>query len=368
MNRSSFTAMLGSTLAAGAGPVGADVKAPYKIGATWPLTGPATTFLNEVFKGGQVAIDEINKAGGVNGHPLEVLVEDTAGTAQGGVAAMRKLVEVDHVAVIMTVFTNVIIAQIPLSEQLKIPVISQIETPGILDKATWCYTHAPTWALYIPLLTKDWKSKRIKRLYGLMLNNALGLAQGPACRAAAQSIGAEYGEALLDPNQTDFRGVAERVVAFDADAVVVGAQGGITESVAVRQLRELTTKAAMYSLGQVFTSKTFHDIIGPYSEGMIFAGLYLDPKRAPKFVSEFKALQGYVPGTQSAEQYDIVRMTAYALGKAGTNADGIRNVFSSLKNFPIIFGGTVDMGENHRTIIKAIGLYRVRSGQLVGLS
>jgi branched-chain amino acid transport system substrate-binding protein len=367
MDRRSFTASVASALALGARPALAQGNAPYKIGVTWPLTGPLATFTAEVIKGGEVALDELN-ASGVNGRKLQLLVEDTAGTPQGGVTAMRKLVEVDGVHAVISILTNVVTAQIPLAEQFKIPTISQIETPGLLDKTTYCFAHAPTWGLIVPMIAKDWKSRGIKRVYGLMLNNALGLLEGPACRQAAQSVGAEYSEALLDPNVTDFRGVAERVRDFKADAVVIPGQGGSVELNATRQLRELTTAQLIYSLGQNYTSKAVHDAIGPYTEGMIFGGLYLDPIRAPKFVSAFKAKTGYPPSTQAAEQYDIVKMIAYAIGKTDNNAEAMGKTLATLKRFPSVFGGTVDMGENHRTIIKAIGLFQVQKGQLVRIA
>lgn len=317
-----------------------------------------------MLKGAQVALDEINKGGGINGHPLQFLVEDTAATPQGGVAAMRKLVEVDGVHAIISFFTNVVTAQISLAEQSKIPVLSTIETPGLLDKTTYCFTHAPTWGIIVPLVAKRWKATGTKRVYGLMINNAIGLLAGPACRAAAQGIGAEYGEALLDTSQTDFRGVVERVRDFNADAVVVVGQGGSVELSAIRQLRELTTKQTVYSLGQNFTSQVVHDAIGPYAEGMVFGGVYLDPTKVPAFVRAYRAKTGNIPSTQAGEEYDAVRMMAFAMGKGGNTGDGIQRALASLKQFPSIFGGTVDMGGDHRTVIKSVGLFQVHGGRL----
>ena len=43
---------------------------------------------------------------------------------------MRKVVQVDGVQVIMTIFTNVVSAQMPLSQQFKVPLLSPVEAPG----------------------------------------------------------------------------------------------------------------------------------------------------------------------------------------------------------------------------------------------
>jgi len=368
MNRRRFSVTLASAFGAATHGVGAQANAPYKIGATWPLTGPLATFTAEVLTGGQVAIDDVNRRGGVNGHQLQLVVEDSAGTPQGGITAMRKLAQVDGVQALISILTNVVTAQIPLADQFKVPTLSIIETPGLLDKSLYSFAHAPTWGIIVPLVAKDWKAKGIKKVYGLMLNNALGLLEGPACRAAAQSAGAEYGEALLDPDVTDFRGIVERVRDFGAQAVVVPGQGGTVEINATRQLLELGTKAQIYSLGQDFTMQAFRNGIGPYTEGMIFGGLYLDPNAARTFVTQYRAKMGYVPGTQTGELYDVARMIAFTIGKAGYNGPAIQHALATLTDFPSVFGGTVSMAPDHRTVIKAIGLFQVRAGKLVRLS
>jgi ABC-type branched-subunit amino acid transport system substrate-binding protein len=276
-------------------------------------------------------------------------------------------VQADGVQAMISILTNVVTAQIPLADQFKVPTLSIIETPGLLDKTTYSFAHAPTWGTIVPLIAKYWKAKGIKRVYGLMLNNALGLLEGPACRAAAQNVGAEYGEALLDPDVTDFRGVVERVRDFGAQAVVVPGQGGTVEINATRQLLELGTKATIYSLGQDFTMQAFRNGIGPYTEGMIFGGLFLEPKTARSFISAYRAKMGYIPGTQTAELYDVARMVAYAIKKGGYSGPAIQHVLATLTDFPSVFGGTVSMAPDHRTVIKAIGLFQVKAGRLVRL-
>jgi branched-chain amino acid transport system substrate-binding protein len=370
MNRRSFSVATASTFALGTSGAVAQSKAPYKIGATWPLTGPIAGFVAELLKGGQIAADEINKAGGINGRPLQIVAEDTAGTPPGGVAATRKLAQVDNVHVILSCLTPVCAVQIPLAEELKVPVLAPIETPGLFDKATYCFAHAPSWGVVLPVVLKDIKAKNLKRVYGLYLNNSLGSAQSPSVRAAVQSIGAEYGDSLLDVGQTDFRGTIERTVEFKADAIIIGQQGGTTENTAIRQLRERGSSALIYNLSQTFASSAVQKVIGPYSEGTIWGGINLDPRKAPAFVRAFKIANGSttVPSPQAAETYDCIKMMAYAFSKAGESGEGIQRVFAGLKDFPSIFGGTVDMGENHRTIIKAIGLFQVKSGQLTQIA
>src|SRR5277367_3613590 len=105
ISRQAFSASLGA--AAALGPIAASAQQakgePYKIGVTYPLTGPLAVNTPAVLAGAQIAVADINRAGGVKGHPLVLAVEDTQGTPQGGVTAMRKLVQVDGVQAIITI-------------------------------------------------------------------------------------------------------------------------------------------------------------------------------------------------------------------------------------------------------------------------
>src|SRR5258708_1707659 len=101
-------------------------REPYKIGFTYPLTGSLAQLGIDQLAAARLAAATINRAGGVKGHPLLLVLEDTQGTPQGGVTAMRKLVQVDGVAAIATVFTNVVTAQMPLGDQLKVPTLSTV--------------------------------------------------------------------------------------------------------------------------------------------------------------------------------------------------------------------------------------------------
>src|SRR4051794_3652108 len=89
--------------------------APYKIGVTYPLSGPSGSWGQLLVPAIEIGVQHLNEGGGVNGHPLALVVEDSKGSPEGAVSSMRKVVQVDGVQVIMTIFSNVVSAQIPLT-------------------------------------------------------------------------------------------------------------------------------------------------------------------------------------------------------------------------------------------------------------
>ena len=82
----------------------------YKIGGIGPLTGDASSYGISVKQGAQIAIDEINGAGGVNGKKLELIFEDDVCDAEKAISAYNKLMDQDITALLGAVTSGCSIA------------------------------------------------------------------------------------------------------------------------------------------------------------------------------------------------------------------------------------------------------------------
>ena len=339
---------------------------PYKIGVTYPLTGPLAPSGKLTLIAIEQSVDDINKAGGVKGHPLALAVEDTQGTPQGGVAAMRKLVQVDGVQAIITIYTNVVTAQIPLSDQLKVPTLSTVESPGLVSKSQYSFAHSQTIANEAPILHDYWKAKGYKRLAALYGNNALGLLIAPAVKAAALDDGMQYSETFFDLDATDYRGTAAKVKDFNPDAIFIAAQGSTGEQQMIKQVRELGITAPMFSPSNTYNEAPWRAAVGTYADTVLFAGLNLDEATSRDFIRAYEARSnGPHPTYFAAEAYDLVQMYAYAIGQGGYTGEGIRNALAALKGVRSVIGGTITMGPDHYSLNGAISLWEPRAGKLV---
>src|SRR5208283_1982610 len=98
---------------------------PYRIGAIFSVTG-AASFLGEPEKNTALLLqDEINKSGGINGRPIEIIIEDSKSDETQAVLAARKLIDSDKVlAIIGPSTTGESMALVPLMNSAKIPLIS----------------------------------------------------------------------------------------------------------------------------------------------------------------------------------------------------------------------------------------------------
>jgi branched-chain amino acid transport system substrate-binding protein len=97
----------------------------YKVGAVFSVTGRAS-FLGDPEKKTAVMIqEEINKKGGINGHPLELIVYDDEGDSTKCALAVRKLITRDKVcAIIGPSLSGLSMAVLPEAEKHKIPIVS----------------------------------------------------------------------------------------------------------------------------------------------------------------------------------------------------------------------------------------------------
>jgi len=117
-------------------------KKPVKIGFIYILSGPFATYGQFAKKGALMAIDEINKSGGILGHPVEAYFEDSTAKPAVALRAIRKLVLQKKVdALIGLDSSGVAKSVVGTIEQLKTPlIITHAATPDVTGKQCNQYT------------------------------------------------------------------------------------------------------------------------------------------------------------------------------------------------------------------------------------
>ena len=92
-------------------------KEPLKLGVTEPLTGSQAGFGADFVTAMRMAAKDINDQGGVNGHPLELVVIDTQAQPQLGINAVNRLATVDKAGMFITAWSAVVKAQAPVANR-----------------------------------------------------------------------------------------------------------------------------------------------------------------------------------------------------------------------------------------------------------
>ena len=116
----------------------------FKIGVMESLTGPGETYGNVSVQAKQMAVAEINAAGGVNGKNLELIVEDSKCAAQDAITAYKKLTDTDDVKIILgTSCSGAMLGAAPLAEEDGVIMFSGLATnPDIASAGDYIFRTA----------------------------------------------------------------------------------------------------------------------------------------------------------------------------------------------------------------------------------
>src|SRR5687768_14698044 len=152
-----------------------------KVGMIASLSGSEKPWGDESRKGAQLAIDEANAAGGINGMQIELLAEDTAGQPATGKTATERLIGKNVLAVLGEVASGVTGPAAELCQEQGVPIISVGSTRTDLSETgnmffRVCYTDAFQGAMLAKFAYEDLNLKNVAILTDRQLPYSVGLS------------------------------------------------------------------------------------------------------------------------------------------------------------------------------------------------
>ncbi|SUV86668.1 binding-protein-dependent transport protein [Bordetella pertussis] len=223
---------------------------PLRIGIIESVTGPAASYGDAHNKGTRLAVEEINKAGGFNGVPLEVHGEDDKSDPATSINAAKKLITQRKVdAIVGSAASLVTIAFSKENEKYKVPLVNGMAGSPIITEQGFQYT----WRIKITDNQLDTKAiehyvqnKNARKVAFLAENSDYGKPPTKAAADRARELGAEvvaYEE--YNRGETDFKAQLTNIRDRAPDVLFV--HGYYTEgSIIARQIRELGLKTAAH--------------------------------------------------------------------------------------------------------------------------
>ena len=332
-----FLAVLVLVLAAVACRDGAEEEAAFKIGVMESVTGPGETYGRVAVQAKQMAVAEINAAGGINGRMLKLVVEDEKCNAQDSITAYNKLTDVDGVKIILgTSCSGAMLGAAPLAERDGVILFSGLATnPDIANSGDYIFRTALNDAqLGIDTGNELW-ADGVRRL--ATMTESTDYAEGVRRSTVEQftKLGGEVvGEERYASDATDFRSQLTKLIGENPDAIHIAAQSEFAGGTIVKQLGELEYEGQLYS-EVVPVGKTALEIAGAAATGLKAVTADLNPanEKAAEVLANFKELYGYVTlAWYLGSAYDDVYITAECLKKTGDDqdADGFRDCMYEL--------------------------------------
>ena len=281
-------------LALAIGPAGG--QEPIKLGVVGPHTGPAAYDGLSALVGGQVAAQEINKAGGLLGRQIQIVAADTRGIPAESVSAYKKVVTQDKVVALDCCwFSSSTIATHPTIEELKIPTTNGISfLPDAKQaKLTYLFKFAHTPRMESRFVDYWVHKLGIKRVAFLARNDDWGRAASAAYQGRLKELGGTVLSVdYYTPGEKDFYSYLTKIKALNPEGVNV-VDISATAATQVKQMVELGIKAvALGSDGQI--TDAYIKLAGALAEGTPLVVRYtstLDTPRNKAFVAGFKAMR-----------------------------------------------------------------------------
>ncbi|MDE2935508.1 MAG: ABC transporter substrate-binding protein [Chloroflexota bacterium] len=305
---------------------------PFRIGVMESLTGPGETYGTVAVQAKQMAVDEINAAGGINGRPLELVVEDSKCNAQDSITAYRKLTDVDGIKIILgTSCSGAMLGAAPLAEEEGVILFSGLATnPDIAEAGDYIFrTSLNDILVGIDTGNTLW-ADGVRQL--ATITESTDYAEGVR-RTTVEQFEKRGGEVVAAEQYasdvTDFRSQLTKLVAAQPDAIHISAQGEFAGGTVIKQLREIGYDGPLYS-EIVPAGTTALEIAGDAATGLKAVFVDLDPANAKgqEVLGNFRARYDYVTlPWYLGSAYDDVYIAAECLKQTGDDqdADGFRD-------------------------------------------
>ena len=349
---------------------------PYRIGAVFAVTGSASWLGEPAKKTALMLAEQINAAGGIDGRPILVIVEDTEGDENKALNAVNKLIVRDNVlAIIGPSRSGPSLAVIPLIEEAKVPLVSCAAAQAIV---------APEHRYTFQSPQQDRHAAR--KIYNHMKDRGIGrigiitgtTGFGKEGRNQLIELAPEYGiEIVADetygPGDTDMTAQLTKIRDARPEAVV---NWSIVpgQSIVMKNRKALGMEMPMYQ-SHGFGNIKYVEAAGDAAEGVLFpAGRLLVCDQIPDDHPQKKLLVDYKRDYESrfnepvstfgGHAYDALMMVVHAIETAGEDREAIRAALENVQGF-VGTGGIYNMSpEDHNGLNEdAFEMLTVRDGK-----
>lgn len=295
------------------------VANPVPIGFAVATTSNVALFGEEQMNGAKIAEAYFNAQNGINGTPIKLIYQDTAGDEAGAVNAFQSLITGKVVAIIGPTLSQQAFAANPLADRAKVPVVGPSNTAkGIPQIGEFVgRISAPMTDVAPNSLKKAMaQNPNIKRVVVMFAqNDAFSASETGIFQEAIKGLGLEVVTIQkFQTTDTDFTTQVTAVLGANADLVVISglaADGGNL----VKQLRQLGYKGLIVG-GNGFNSTNMFPVCGPLCEGILVAQAYSPQADNPTnkaFVAKFEEAYKKTPPQFAAQAFTAVQVVVESL-------------------------------------------------------
>jgi branched-chain amino acid transport system substrate-binding protein len=321
-----------------------EAKEPIKIGAILAVTGGASWLGAPEAKTLEMLLEEMNAAGGIDGHPVELIIKDSQGSAEKAISFAKQLIEEQQVLAIIGPSTSgESMAIKDICQEGKTILLSCAAAETIVDPVASYVFKTPQKDSYAAIwIFKTMQQMGISKI-GVVVGNT-GFGNGG--KAQLEKYAPEYGieiaiAEVYDSGATDLTGVLTKLKAREVEAVVnwsiVPAQ-----SIIPKNMRQLGMEVPLFQ-SHGFGNIKYVEAAGEAAEGIIFPCgrlLVADvlPANHPQkdlligYKTEYESRYNEDVSTFGGHAYDALIILKAAIEKSGSvEKSAVRSAIETLQ-------------------------------------
>ncbi|MFA6450099.1 MAG: ABC transporter substrate-binding protein [bacterium] len=317
----------------------------YKIGAIFSVTGTGSPIGTPEKEAAEMLVENLNKAGGINGHKVELIVEDDASEEAKAVTSANKLLEKDNViAIIGPSLTGTTLAVVNRLEEKKTPLVSCAAGVKISDPIKpYVFQVAQTDRHSVGQILSYLEKQGVNKIAFINDSNAFGMSGRNEMENAAPQHGFEIvAKETFNGTDTDMTSQLTRIKGTNAQAIVCwGTNPG--PAVVTRNMKQLGMKIPLIMSHGVANNK-YVELAGASADGVVMpAGRMIVAEQLPdtdpqkpvlmKFAADFKAKYGKNADHFGGHAYDAITLVFDALKNVGPDKEKIRADIENKKGF-----------------------------------
>jgi branched-chain amino acid transport system substrate-binding protein len=339
-----------------------------KVGEYASLSGNEAAFGRSSHRGTELAIEELNKAGGILGKQLKLFTEDTQSKEGESSTVVSKLISREGViAVLGEVASGRSLEAAPICQRNKIPMISPSSTnPDVTKVGDYifrvCFLDSFQGDALARFALNTLKAKNVAIMSDVSSAYSLGLGEYFQ-NSFTKDGGSITSIQKYAKNDTDFNAQLTAIKTTNPDAIFVP---GYYQEVGliIRQARQLGIKAPLFG-GDGWEAPELLDIAKEAAEGTYYTTHYSAEAKTPEvqnFVNAYRAKYNETPDAMAALGYDSAIVLADAIKRAGSvEGPKLRDALAATKDVKGVTGSTTI--DKNRDATKPATVITIKNGK-----
>lgn len=362
-----LTAVVAAALAFAA-PQPAQAQEELKIGGIGPLSGGGTAWGLALNRGSQMAVDEVNAAGGLKvgskTYKLKLVMLDDTYSATGGRTAADRLIKLEKVSFIVgPVGSPAVLGALSATDPAKTLLFSNGFAINILKNdshAAYNFRAIDTTIEFAPAMI-EWLHKNhpeVKKVGMLGPNDATGQAVLPMLSGFYKAAGIDVWTDSFDRGTQEFVPLITRMMAQGVDLLDLNSNSPGDAGLMLKQARQAGYKGLVWQVGGPAVAEIM-SVAGPLAEGFLSLEVFdFTSPAGEKFAETYHKQWPGVINAQAPLWYNTTKILFEAIHRAGsTDVEKVRDAMLATAGYdagiigPVVWGGQAEYGVNHQLLV-----------------